>query len=599
MPKFAKKIFTTSLIFFGLLLISSSVDAAGPASLTPYPSASTVYKGSTFTVTVLVNTGGKSTNAFQATVRYPTDKVQAVAVSKGGSVCQLWVRDPSYSNGSGTASFECGTPANYNGGSGTIGSITFRAINTGVATISVVSPSQVLAADGSGTNVLGSTGSRSVTINEPPQSGPGISSSTHPNQDAWYKSNDVSFSWSASNGPLGYSINFDQNGGTSPDEVQDTTDTSKTYSSVNDGIWYFHARTRYSNVWSSSSSYRVQIDTTPPEDFIPTIDPEGISETPTPTVYFNTSDATSGVVKYLVSIDDGAFTEQQSPYQLPAQRSGSHIVTIKAVDAAGNETTGKVEVKIKEIPVPEFNILNPNIIFGEEIKIQGKGVSNGIVSIFLDTTENKIGETTANEDGAFDFTIPAFGVVPFEHEIFISMLDETSGLESAATEPQSISIQLSSIRLGSFIFPWWVIVIILGILLGLFLVFIIFLIIKSRRKRNILHEQLEDVKEEIDDDFGELESEVKDSIKDSTTAQKIKQELEEESTKLKHEMDIIDPIVKTKDELVDVVGANDKPDTQPQKVHDPQDSKDNERPEDKTKPENPEDSSSKEQESAK
>ena len=523
------------------------VEAAGSASIYPSPAATTIYKGNSVIVSVITNTGGKKTNAYQATVRYPTDKLQAVGISKGSLCPVFWIKDPSYNNSTGTASFECGTNNPYNGSAGVIGSITFRAINTGTATISVVSPSQVLAADGSGTNVLGSTGSRSITINEPPKGGPAISSSSHPSQEEWYSNNLVEFSWQGGAGALGTSIDFNQIAGSIPDEVEDTTNSSKSYENVDDGIWYFHARTRFSNVWSTATHYRVQIDKSPPEEFIPTIEPEGISDTPTPTVYFVTSDATSGIKHYEVRVDDGEYVVAESPYQLPAQRSGTHVVTVKAVDHAGNETIGKVEAKIKEITAPSITVDPTEVLFGEEITISGSTIPGGKVKIFLDNRDQLLAEVEADESGNFTYTISAFRIVPWEHEIFATVLEAATGLESASSESQTVKILLSSIRLGNYIIEWQVFLIGISLLALLLLgLLILFFLLIRRRRQNKLHEKIVAMKKEVEADFTRIEADVAERVHDKSAAQLIQDELIQEVREIESELDDIDPKVKHK-----------------------------------------------------
>src|SRR3989304_5187763 len=99
--------FSLTLLFL-LLLITSTLFAAG-AKLFLSPETGTQYVGSYLSVDVLVNTGGNPTNAYRAVITYPTAKLEAIAVSTGGSVCSLWIPPtPRYSNDSGTAPFECG-----------------------------------------------------------------------------------------------------------------------------------------------------------------------------------------------------------------------------------------------------------------------------------------------------------------------------------------------------------------------------------------------------------------------------------------------------------------------------------------------------------
>jgi hypothetical protein len=70
----------------------------------------------------------------------------------------------------------------------------------------------------------------------------------------------------------------------------------------------------------------LKIDSTPPADFTPTISGLDIS--------FATSDTTSGIDHYEVSVDGSNFTVHTSPYTL--QKGTKHTVTVRAFDKAGN-----------------------------------------------------------------------------------------------------------------------------------------------------------------------------------------------------------------------------------------------------------------------
>jgi len=100
-------------------------------------------------------------------------------------------------------------------------------------------------------------------IDKTPPSAPVISSSTHPNQDAWYSNNDPSFTWTTPSdlsGIAGYSYILDQISSTTPDEIVDTTGNSKSYIDVGDGEWYFHVRAKdNAGNWGPPGHYRIRI----------------------------------------------------------------------------------------------------------------------------------------------------------------------------------------------------------------------------------------------------------------------------------------------------------------------------------------------------
>ena len=77
------------------------------------------------------------------------------SVSKDNSVFNLWTSNPSFSNTAGTVDYSGGSNNAYTGSAGDVVDVTFQALSAGSTSIKFSSAS-VLAADGQGTNVLGS-----------------------------------------------------------------------------------------------------------------------------------------------------------------------------------------------------------------------------------------------------------------------------------------------------------------------------------------------------------------------------------------------------------------------------------------------------------
>ncbi len=92
---------------------------------------------------------------------------------------------------------------------------------------------------------------------------PAITSSTHPDPNKWYASDDPSFSWEASDlsGVCGYSYALDQNTTTTTDTASEGTATGKSYSDIGEGTFYFHLRAKNcAGAWGPTSHFKIQID---------------------------------------------------------------------------------------------------------------------------------------------------------------------------------------------------------------------------------------------------------------------------------------------------------------------------------------------------
>lgn len=123
--------------------------------------ASAVNAGENITINIMVNTGGASANAFDATFSYPAALFDGIRGSYSGSICTLPIIQPDPQGG--TATLSCGRPSGYNG-TGLVASIVLRAKSTGTAVFSL-SGCTVLANDGQGTNITGSCSGSSTVVN--------------------------------------------------------------------------------------------------------------------------------------------------------------------------------------------------------------------------------------------------------------------------------------------------------------------------------------------------------------------------------------------------------------------------------------------------
>ncbi len=134
------------------------------ATLNILPSNGNYAVGDTFTGTVTVDSADQATNAIDATVSFPVDKLQVTTISKDGSIINLWAGEPAYSNDNGTVTLS-GVVLNpgFTGNSGKVLKINFKVKSSGKAPV-VFSSGSVLANDGRGTNILTSLNGAQYTL---------------------------------------------------------------------------------------------------------------------------------------------------------------------------------------------------------------------------------------------------------------------------------------------------------------------------------------------------------------------------------------------------------------------------------------------------
>lgn len=342
---FAVSLYTA--IFASLWIAHTpTTHAAGNVSLYLSPGRGGFYVGSTFNVSIVLNTRDTSINTIEAELSFPQNKIQIASPSVGNSIIQIWATNPSFSNRDGKIYFVGGIPSpGIKTSDGIVLTMTFRVIAPGSGTISFGPQTRVLANDGSGTNVLGQSSPATFTFSSTPPEGPVISSPTHPDQEQFYKNPSPLFTWVDEGNADGYSYSFDEDPNGIPDTTVDTTNSQVSFENKTDGVWYFHLRARKNGVWGGISTYSIRIDTTSPAVFTVNVSPGERTTNTRPIIRFFTTDSLSGFDHFEMKLipltigsspESSLFYEIDSPYQFTELTHGRYTVIVRAFDKAGN-----------------------------------------------------------------------------------------------------------------------------------------------------------------------------------------------------------------------------------------------------------------------
>ena len=363
------------ILLLVILIFSFSITfpvKAESASLYLSPSSGSFLVGSTFTVSIFLNTEENEINVVWADLEFPPEILQITSPTTGSSFISEWIIPPNYSNERGMVSFKGGVPGGIITSAGLVSSVTFRAVASGKTKIEFSDASKVLLNDGQGTDVLTNTRGGEYQVLISPPEGPKVFSPTHPNPNVWYPDSSPSFSWEEEKTVTDFSWSFDQNPQGRPDGISEGDKTLVSFSEVKDGIWYFHIRQRKEEVWGKTTDIPVRIDTTSPNDFISRIETYSRLVDYQTMIYFETKDNFSGINHYEINIIDlsvspstqSFFTEVTSPYKVPYQRAGKYNAIIRAIDRAGN---------IRESET-RFRLMTPLITHIENQGLQIKGI---------------------------------------------------------------------------------------------------------------------------------------------------------------------------------------------------------------------------------
>ncbi|HEY4523854.1 MAG TPA: hypothetical protein VJK04_03220 [Candidatus Paceibacterota bacterium] len=358
-----------SIFFFVLLLPlatffypQTSVHGAGFATLSLGPGSGTFVVGSTFTVSVFLDTGGESANALDVYIAFPPDKLQVVSPSTGKSIIGVWTSQPSFDNQNGAIHYQGGIPTpGINTTNGLISTITFRAKVPGRAVIRFErdgnSGSRVFLNDGRGTEFLGNTNSAIYDLVLPPPAGPIVSSPTHPDESKWYNLSTALLNF-VSNEPVGgYSYTLDNEPVSVTDDISEGAKEAVSYQNLKSGTHYFHIKSLREGKWGGITHFAINVDADPPADFKINITPKNRTVRQNPVIAFETTDANSGIDHYeikIISLTNQSksqkeaqpfFVEATSPY-VPTLPLGRYDVIVHAYDNAGNYREIKTNLEI-------------------------------------------------------------------------------------------------------------------------------------------------------------------------------------------------------------------------------------------------------------
>lgn len=524
------------LLFFSVFLNLPKDCYAAGASLYLAPSTGTYVIGSSFRVSVMVNSGGENINAAEGNISYDTNLLDAVSVSKG-NVFMFWTAEPSISGGN--IRFGGGSPTPYKGKAGNVISVTFKAKKAGDAQVRFTSGA-VLANDGKGTNILASMGSGSYKVSpkvdapkqsdsvsspkepekpkEPDYNKPEIESPSHPDQNVWYKKTDVEFKWKMPEGVTDVSMDFDKEPLTEPDSKSEGLLSEKKYEGVEHGVWYFHLKLKDKKKWGTTGHFRVMVDTKSPLDFEIKIEPG--TEGDWPTISFGTKDEDSGMNKYEIfigSLEHQAheFNPDTTTMKVGELSTGDHTVMVRATDKAGNELVRTLDFIIDPIEAPKITEYPQELKSTDKLYLSGTATKNSVISVYVKDGKEVVatGEAKSDPDGKW-FYIHDSGLVNGRYIAWATAKNENGiGSEESNQVSFLVSPPIFTV-IGDFVINYFTIFVSLIFMIILIIIMSIYLsrMIKKKLKKetveveDVLHNYLSEIRHEFNAEFDRLQN---------------------------------------------------------------------------------------------
>lgn len=397
-------------LIFGLFF-SFSAQAADIYSVSSYGQ---VNENQTFGVSFYVDTKGVYINNAEGYINFPPELMAVESVNVNGSIFNMWIEQPKYSNTNGTISFNGGVAnPGYLGGGGKIFTAVFKAKKIGDASI-YFTTANIYANDGLGTDVtnqkrgvvvkivpyVGAETKEEIITSEKLPTSPSITSLEMPNEDSWYSIKNAVFSWELARDITSTQILFDNKLNSTPTITYSPPISKKEIKDIKDGVFYLHVRLSNQFGYSKTSHRAIKVDTTPPSVPI-------ISYSKTEDDFINldikSSDATSGISKYKILIDDRIISEINTDKGnldsvLLSAPGGDHEVTVLVYDKAGNLNEKSLVIDFPEIGAPEILDYSREIVRGERIVIEGQSYKNSDIRLWMQYgTENGNGFKPTND----------------------------------------------------------------------------------------------------------------------------------------------------------------------------------------------------------
>jgi len=521
--KLKESLFFLSLFFFLLIALFSVFPCfadAKEASFFVSPSKGSFGVGETFRVSVFVKSEGAFINAAQSKITFPPNLLRVSDISKSGSIFTLWVQEPSWSNSKGEVSFGGGLPSpGFRGKSGKVVTISFQGKAIGKATVSF-KEEMILENSAFAPNIFSFSNegkyiiykTEVVEIPQVPKT-PEISSLSHPRQDRWYSNNNPEFKWDLEPNVTDVSFSLNQKPGFNPGNESDGLFGSKGFNDIEDGIWYFHLKVKNNNGWSDISHFEIRIDTKPPHAFEIISDNEGDATNPTPLLFFEAADDTSGISYYELKIGDKdslkVIEGKTAPYRVAPQLPGDYPVTVKAYDYAQNFSESKTRIRIESIERPEITIWPSVFRAGKEVMyVEGTAIPDCDVIVFFkkDNETVKEWEIQSNERG--EWSLKESGLFRSgDYELSARTRDER-GAVSDPSDPRFVKVMLSGITIGPWVIGFKTLLFLLLILLILILIGIVYLLWRIRETKDEIVEETKDLKKKFYKEFHELEQDI-------------------------------------------------------------------------------------------
>ena len=137
-------------MFLGLVFLPSVAKAS---RIYFSPVVKEIYKDDVFILEVRISSSDQLINATEGVLLFNKNKLEVKELSAGGSLFDVWLQKPAFSNQDGKINFTAGTPDGFQGENALVLKIIFLAKNTGEAKLDFQDATSFFLHDGKGTPI--------------------------------------------------------------------------------------------------------------------------------------------------------------------------------------------------------------------------------------------------------------------------------------------------------------------------------------------------------------------------------------------------------------------------------------------------------------
>ncbi len=241
-----------------------------------------------------------------------------------------------------------------------------------------------------------------------------ITSSTHPDQEAWYATSTAVLNWGVPAGTSAIYLSFDKRSNGVGVNPYPASQKERIIRDIKDGVWYFHLTKEQTIGTRETVSYRIAVDTVNPTFTGISESPRTDHSVPNVGIMITASDTGSGIDHYEFILDEGKpslWTDDGSHTRvLSGVTVGTHALVVVAVDRAGNRASEHLSFTVDNLPTPALTVLNSAFIEGDKIRLSLTSVPTAILDIHVARMNTSPATETFTVDdkghGEFESALP-------------------------------------------------------------------------------------------------------------------------------------------------------------------------------------------------